>query len=337
MKKSGIIGPSVKVLAFVAVVGVCLALIVNALRTPVPGAKGDFTAVISDVSGLHDGNDVRMSGVQVGKVDAIELRDGLAYVGFSVLSSQTIFDNTKVAVRYQNLVGQRYLELVQPDRPGAIVPSGSTIPIAQTVPSFDVSKLFNGFAPLFDTLDPKALNTFAENMLNVIQGDGSGFGPALNDIEKLATMANDKQQFILVIVRNLDNVAKSIAGKSQRVGDLVRQMLPIAANLDNRADEIHQSAVTANEVVLRAADLADQMQATYDGVYGPLHDFLFRLTPLSKEVQTALRLAPSLLTAMSNGMKGVSTPVAYSCSKGQRSLPGIGSLIVASQRLVVCR
>lgn len=337
MKRSGIIVAAVKVLVFTGIVGACLLLIVNSLLTPVSGPKHEFTAVISDVSGLNDGGDVRMSGVLVGKVEAIELDGPNARVRFSVQSSQAIYDNSQIAVRYQNLVGQRYLELVQADQTGAVLPAGSTIGLDQTVPSFDVSKLFNGFAPLFDTIDPAALNRFAENMLNLIQGDGTGLGGVLEDVKQLADMATDRQQFILVIVRNLDNVAKSITGKSEQVGDLVRQLNFIAADLDTRADQIHASAVTANKVVTRGADLLGELESAYDDTYGPLHNFLFRLTPLSKEIQTALRLLPSLLTGFNNRANDVSTDVDYTCSNGRSGIPGVGAVVLESQRLVVCR
>ncbi|MEJ9077714.1 MlaD family protein [Gordonia malaquae] len=337
MKSIPVVLSAVKVIAFTVIVGFCLTLIVNSLRTPVDGPKNEFTTSISDVSGLHEGNDVRMSGVQVGKVESIVLVEGMANVTFTVKSGQSLYDNTKIAVRYQNLVGQRYLELVQPERVGAVLPAGTHIRTEQTVPSFDVSGLFNGFAPLFETIDPKALNTFAENILSVVQGDGSGFGPALKDIERLAAMANDRQQFIRVIIRNLDFVSRSIVGKSQRVGDLVRQIDPITADLDTRADEFHQSSVIANQVVVRGADLLEQLETTYDDVYWPLHDFLFRVSPLTKEMQESLRLVPSLLTGISSSMRGVSTPVKYSCRKGSAGIPGVGSIIVDAQRLVVCR
>ncbi|GAC58093.1 Mce family protein [Gordonia hirsuta DSM 44140 = NBRC 16056] len=337
MKTAGTRAAALKVLVFSGIVVACMVLIVNSIRTPVPGVKNEFTAMVSDVSGLYEGNDVRMSGVQVGKVESIELAGAVARVRFSVQEDHSIYDNTKIAVRYQNLVGQRYLELIRAERDGPVLPAGTTISEQNTIPSFDVSQLFNGFAPLFDTIEPDALNRFGQNMLNVIQGDGSGFGGLLDDVRKLASMANDRQKLVLVILRNLDNVSKSIVGKSQQIGDFVRELDFIAGDLDTRADQIHSSAVTANKVVKRGADLLDQLQAAYDDTYGPLHDFLFRLTPLAKEIQTALRLLPSLITGMNNGIKGTTTPVNYTCSKGRSGLPGIGSVVLANQRLVVCK
>ncbi|MBN7461195.1 MCE family protein, partial [Mycobacteroides abscessus subsp. abscessus] len=59
--------------AIVAVAVVLTLIIVNALRTPVNGPVRHYDALFTDASGLIVGNDVRISGVQVGKVEKIHL------------------------------------------------------------------------------------------------------------------------------------------------------------------------------------------------------------------------------------------------------------------------
>ncbi|MFW0789236.1 MlaD family protein [Gordonia sp. CPCC 205333] len=331
------VGLALKLGIFAAIVAACLTLVVNSLRTPVEGEQRAFTAVISDVSGLFTGSDVRMSGVQVGKVKSITLDGALARVGFTVKSDEPIFDNTKVAVRYQSLVGQRYVELIRADQDGSPLPPESTIPLANTIASFDVSVLFNGLQPLFTTLDPAALNTFGENLLRVIQGDGSGIGPALRDIEQLSKFASNRQQLITVLIGNLGIVSQSIAGKSQQVGELVKQLNLIVGDIANRADGIVKSSIDANETLTRGADLLGQLEAAYDDSYGPLDSFLRRVFPPTKQVAEALALLPTLITGFNNSMSGLTAPQNFTCTKGRADIPGIGSIVLANQRLVVCR
>lgn len=52
---------------FTAVAIVCAVLLVTALRSPVDGPVSHYSATFTDVSGLDVGNDVRISGVQVGR------------------------------------------------------------------------------------------------------------------------------------------------------------------------------------------------------------------------------------------------------------------------------
>lgn len=97
--------------AIVAVAVVLTLIIVNALRTPVNGPVRHYDALFTDASGLIVGNDVRISGVQVGKVEKIHLDGKNARITFNVLTDHPLYQNTTVAIRYQSLVGQRYVEI----------------------------------------------------------------------------------------------------------------------------------------------------------------------------------------------------------------------------------
>ncbi|GED96713.1 MCE family protein [Gordonia crocea] len=331
------LGLASKLGAFAALVVVCAVLIVNSILTPVEGDKHDFTAVITDVSGLYPGSDVRMSGVQIGKVVDIKLDGTVAKVKFDVTTDRTIYDNTRVAVRYQNLVGQRYLELLRAEKDGAPLPPDSTIPVQLTVPSFDVSRLFNGLQPLFTTLDPAAFNTLGQNLLRVIQGDGSGIGPALRDVRALADLATDRQKVVSILIANLAIVSQEIGGKSAQVGKFVQQLNTIVGNLANRADGIIASSLTANETLTRGADLLDQLQEAYDDSYDPLHQFLHRIFPPTALIAQALELLPSLISGFNNSFRTTTAPTEFHCHRGRADIPGIGRLVLGNQRLVVCR
>ncbi|MBR7551853.1 MCE family protein, partial [Mycobacterium tuberculosis] len=78
-------------------------LVWNTLERTVSGGTNTYTAGFTDVRGLREGDDVRMAGVRVGKVDKIELaRDdrnaSVAEVTFIVQRDQTIYEDTKALV-----------------------------------------------------------------------------------------------------------------------------------------------------------------------------------------------------------------------------------------------
>ena len=86
-------------------------LVYVTLRRDVAGQTVPYAAVFSDVFGLREGDDVRMAGVRVGRVEKIELQGDLAKVSFVVQSDQQLLGTTVASVTYQNIVGQRYLGL----------------------------------------------------------------------------------------------------------------------------------------------------------------------------------------------------------------------------------
>ena len=120
------------------------------LQRNVAGPTSSYSAIFSDVSGLAEGDDVRVAGVRVGRVDKIELTpDNQAKVSFQVRSNQTLYTNTLASVTYQNIIGQRYLGLSQGEGDKRKLAVGAQIPESRTNPSFDISYMLNGFEPLF--------------------------------------------------------------------------------------------------------------------------------------------------------------------------------------------
>ena len=81
------------------------------------GSTTGYSAVFADVSRLKTGQSVRVAGIRVGTVNSVSLRpDKKVVVKFDADRNIVLTEGTRAAVRYLNLVGDRYLELV--DGPG---------------------------------------------------------------------------------------------------------------------------------------------------------------------------------------------------------------------------
>lgn len=105
-------GPLIALTVFMAVALALTWLVYATLRRDVAGGTTSYSAIFTDVYGLRDGDDVRMAGVRVGRVEKIELvNNKQAKVDFVVQNDQKLYGNTLASVTYQNIVGQRYLGL----------------------------------------------------------------------------------------------------------------------------------------------------------------------------------------------------------------------------------
>src|SRR6202040_34681 len=136
--------------------------------------RASYSAVFSNVSGLKGGNFVRIAGVEVGKVKGLKLRkDGTVKVDFAIDRGLTLTEGTKAAVRYENLIGDRYLSLEEGPGSTRKLQPGAMIPLARTSPALDVDALIGGFRPLFRALDPDQVNALSGQILKVFQGQGA--------------------------------------------------------------------------------------------------------------------------------------------------------------------
>ena len=135
-----------------AVLTVFLFFIFGQYRT---GATTGYSAVFNDASRLRTGDSVRVAGIRVGTVNGISLQpDKKVVVKFDADRSVVLTDGTKAAVRYLNLVGDRYLDLV--DGPGSTkrLAAGGQIRVDHTAPALDLDLLLGGLKPVIQGLNP---------------------------------------------------------------------------------------------------------------------------------------------------------------------------------------
>ncbi len=182
-----------------------------------------YTAEFTDVSGLGAHGDIRTKGVRIGKVESVELiRDGgrsLAEVHFTMEKPYQLTSDTILAVKYQNLTGVRYIDAEFPENPGGAV---DRLPADKTRASFDITELFNGLQPVLATMSTDDINTFTENAISLLQGDGNGLSPMLEDAQKLAGLAHDREQVISTLTGNLARISDSMGGRSPEVVEFLR-------------------------------------------------------------------------------------------------------------------
>ncbi|AHH21022.1 Mce family protein MceB [Nocardia nova SH22a] len=233
----------------------------NTLARSVSGSTASYSATFADVLGLKSGDDVRIAGVRVGKVTAIGLDDhNHATVTFVVQRGQTVFDDTRALVRYQNLLGQRYIAL-QPGTRGDAMPlgDGGSLPIEQTEPSFDISGLLNGFQPLFQTLDPHRVDDLSETLIRALQGDGVSLSSFITQAVGLAGDWQRRDAILSDVVTQLSTVMRSLAARGGEfetlltqtralIGGLSEQGRALAANTTRIAEGASAFAAALTEV-----------------------------------------------------------------------------------------
>ncbi|WP_156661059.1 MlaD family protein, partial [Mycobacterium sp. 852002-51163_SCH5372311] len=123
------------------------------------GATTKYSAVFADVSRLKTGQSVRVAGIRVGTVNGVSLRpDKKVVVKFDADRNIVLTEGTRAAVRYLNLVGDRYLELI--DGPGSTrrLSAGAQIPVDRTAPALDLDLLLGGLKPVVQGLNAQDVN-----------------------------------------------------------------------------------------------------------------------------------------------------------------------------------
>ncbi len=201
-----------------------------------------YSAIFSSASGLRSGQFVRASGVEVGKVSNVELINGGSQVkiDFNVDRSLPLFDGTTASIRYLNLIGDRYMELKRGDSDKRL-PGGGTIPIEHTEPALDLDALIGGFRPVFRALDPDKVNTIAQSIITVFQGQGGTINDILDQTASLTSALADRDQAIGEVIKNLNTVLDTTVKHQQQFDETVVDFEKLITGLKNREDPIASS------------------------------------------------------------------------------------------------
>lgn len=219
-------------------------------------ASSTYSAVFSNVSGLKGGNFVRIAGVEVGKVRNMTLhKDGTVTVEFAIERNLTLTEGTKAAVRYENLIGDRYLSLEEGAGSVRKLQPGQTIPLEQTAPALDIDALLGGFRPLFRALDPDQVNALSGELLRVFQGQGGTISSVLSQTSALTSTLAGRDQLIGEVITNLNTVLGTFAARDSQFSEGLDKLSQLAQGLADRRTDISTATAHLNAAVGSVADL----------------------------------------------------------------------------------
>jgi phospholipid/cholesterol/gamma-HCH transport system substrate-binding protein len=201
------------------------------------GSTHTYHADFTSVSRLKTGQDVRIAGIPVGKVKSIAINGDHATVTFTVDKRQQLYTSTRAAIRYQNLTGDRYLEIF--GGPGELrsLPPGGTIPRENTQPAVDLDALLGGFRPVLKGLDGAKVNEISNAIIELLQDKGATLADVLANTAEFTHTIADRDR---LIDETIDNLTTVLAARSEQIDRLITDGNMLFAQLAQRRRAIDQ-------------------------------------------------------------------------------------------------
>lgn len=294
-----------------AIFAVVTVLLTTVLATTVANVdnteKTEFSARFVDVTGLTEGDDVRMSGVKVGTVSSIEVVDDQqALVTFEVDGNRKIPTSVSAAVKYRNLIGRRYLDVdVGTGDPNDLLRPGSTIPVSRTQPPLNLTVLFNGFKPLFQALRPDEVNKLSYEIIQVLQGEGGTVESLLRHTGSLTQTVARKDQVIGQVVNNLNSVLGTVNQRSPELSGVLDQTQQLVSGLSKQREPIGHAIDSLGGLTDTTAGLLEQGRE-------PLKRDINHLGDMAENLNQQEPLLNHTLEDMPHRMETISRSASYS-------------------------
>ena len=231
------------------------------------GQGRTYAAEFTNVSGLKTNDLVRIAGVEVGQVKKISVnRDATVRVEFSTDNSVSLTEGNRAAIRYDNLIGKRYLALEEGAGPLTPLKPGETIPVSRTEPALDLDAVLGGFRPLFRALDPQKVNELSGQLIQAFQGQGPTIGSFLDEAAAVTNTLADRDELIGQVIINLNVVLGSLGSQTDKLDKAVTSLSELVHALAARKTDISSSVAYINSAAGTVADLLSQARQPFQKV-----------------------------------------------------------------------
>jgi phospholipid/cholesterol/gamma-HCH transport system substrate-binding protein len=184
----------------------------NMSALPLLGGGTVNEAVFAESGGLRPGDEVRVAGVRVGEVTAVEIDGEQVRVEFR---TEDVFltDRTTAAVKVKTMLGQKFLSL---DPLGSGELQGA-IPLDRTTTPYDVNAAFSDLATNAQAIDTEQMET---------------------SMRALAEAFEDTPDSVRTMVSGLTDLSRTISSRDEDLERLMGATEDVTGTLAERRDEI---------------------------------------------------------------------------------------------------
>jgi phospholipid/cholesterol/gamma-HCH transport system substrate-binding protein len=285
------------------------ALVLLVLSVYVVGTRGlledryTVTGVFSETGGLRTGDDVRMAGVNVGEVTAVEpdYGRGEVLVTWKVESGVALGPSTRAAVTTANVLGGRYLRLSGPvTKPHlADVPDGRRrIPLERTQVPTTINDVLDTSTRTISKLDTKAINKIVAEVGGIDAGERGRLSRALRNLGELAETVNKSNPQIDKLLDGGDRILTLAKAKDRQLSQLLGNVQIMLDELRRRKAELSVFLGSGSSTVASMTRLIDLQQAKLTSVIADLRGTLGTLRPATGRFNDLLAWAGPTLSGL---------------------------------------
>jgi ABC-type transporter Mla subunit MlaD len=259
--------------------------------TPFKAKSYQVKVPFTEASQLAEQSDVRISGVDVGKVESIELgpegKEAIALLNIDDKYAP-LRASTRAMLRTKTLLGETYVELTPGASGEPALQDGAELPSAQVTESVQLDEIFQAFDPK----TRRAFQTWMQEAAVAIEGQGQNlsyaignFEPTFKELEGVFRVLNSQKLATQQLFSNGAQTFEALRGREGELADLITASNELFKTTAQRNQDI--------EALFRAfPTFQDESKLTVERLRG----FAVNADPLSKQlIPVAEELSPTLI------------------------------------------
>lgn len=217
--------------------------------------SGTYTALFSEAGGLKKGDEVRLAGVVVGKVDAVALRGKAVEARFTVFDGSNLGETTGAAIKTGTALGTKYLAVL-PSGPGELE-DGAQIPLERTSAPYDVQQLLDTLTRKTEELDVEQVAASMNTLADTFGDTPDEVRGAVEGLGRLSETIASRDAELQSLLDNAAGVTGVLAERSANITTLLTDGNLLLEELERRRETIRSLLIHITGAVNQLNGLVD--------------------------------------------------------------------------------
>ncbi len=260
------------------------------------------TAYFAHASAIYPDDEVRVAGVKVGTISAIEPQGTQSKVTMRIDRTVPMPENADAILVAPNLVAARYIQLVAPSDPSvAVIANGAEIPLNRTAVPIEWDEVKQQLMRLATDLGPhngvSATSTarFIDSAAGAMNGNGDKLRQTLAQLSGVGQILAEGSGDIVGILKNLQIFVSALKDSNVQIVQFQDRFATLTSVLDNSRSELDAALNSLSTVV-------GEIQTFVSGTRDKTSEQLQRLAIVTqtlvdhrKDLEQVLHVAPNAL------------------------------------------
>lgn len=270
----------------------------NADSLPLIGGGDTYSAAFSEAGGLKPGDEVRIAGVKVGKVDGVDLDGDHVKVTFKVKGHPGFGTDTGAAIRVKTILGAKYLALY-PKGPGQLKP-GSEIPLGRTVSAYDVVQAFSDLTTTSEKVDTDRLAKALDTISVTFQDSPAEVRASIKGLSRISRTVASRDKALRELLDHANGVTKVLADHTKDFSALVKDGDALFKEIADRRAAIHKLLKASALLGIELSGLVDDNSKEIGPALKNLNTFLTMLERNQASLDRSVQLLAPYVRLFTN-------------------------------------
>jgi phospholipid/cholesterol/gamma-HCH transport system substrate-binding protein len=253
-------------------------------------------AQFRDAAGVFKGDAVKLAGVDVGSVAGTKIENGLGVVEFKVDDSVRIPRDSIIAIRWRNVLGQRFIYIYPGQSTDALFRDGDVVPVSRTEDAGDLGQFLNDLGPILRAINPEEANAFLDSMNTALANNTLGVQQLLDSGANLAGRLGSMDDQIKTLVGTSNTVMSTYARQNRSLARILDDLNVVSIRLDSMKGDLDQFIVNFADVQQRLDRILRDNRGNIDASLSELQALVALLARNSQNLETTLCTLPAGVT-----------------------------------------